>query len=101
MKAKGTKTKGEVFAAALWCAQHDGLYNMTRAQIAKRAATATGTVSFHYGEMLDVRRAIVRWCITNPSIPNLKVLATAIAHKDTIAVRAPAELKRLALDTLA
>lgn len=94
-------TKDEIFAAALTCAGQHGLYDMTRAQIAAAANAATGTVSFHYGTMHELRQEIVRHCIGKPTIANLKILATALAHKDTIAVRAPAELKRQALETLA
>jgi AcrR family transcriptional regulator len=102
MKTKqATRTKGEIFAAAVMCAQRDGLYTMTRSSVAKVAKTATGTVSFHYGDMTELRRAVIRHCIAHPTVPNCKVLAQALSVKDTIAVRAPAEIKRAALNTLA
>lgn len=100
-KLRSMTTQGEIFAAAVDCAQLLGLYEMTRTDVAKAAKTATGTVSFHYGSMIELRRAVIRHAIARPTIANLKVLAQALAHKDTIAVRAPAEMKREALDTLA
>lgn len=95
------RTRGEILAAACDAAREFGLYDMTRAQIAKKAKTATGTVSFHYGDMETLRKEVVRQCIASPTGKNLRVLATALAAKCTVAVRAPAEVKREALNTLA
>lgn len=94
-----TKTKQEILNAALKCARRHGLYDMTRSQIAREAGTATGTVSFHFTDMIGLRRAIVRHCTT--SLKYLDVLGQALAKKDTLAVRAPADVKRAALEALA
>lgn len=93
-----SNTKQTILAAALKCARKHGLYDMTRTQIAKAAKTATGTVSFHYDDMIGLRRAIVRHCITK--LTYLDVLGQALARKDTLAVRAPADVKREAVAAL-
>jgi AcrR family transcriptional regulator len=94
-----TTTKQDILNAALKCARRRGLYDMTRTQIARAAGTATGTVSFHYTDMLGLRRAIVRHCVER--LKFMDVLGQALARKDSLAVRAPADVKREALKALA
>jgi AcrR family transcriptional regulator len=72
---------------------------MTRAQIAERAGTATGTVSFHFGSMGQVRESVIQNAIDTRKY--LDVLAEGLSRRHHTAVKAPAELKRLSLDTLA
>ena len=92
-------THAAILDAALTCARRTGLYTMTRRQVAKRARVAPATVSFHFVDMVELRRACVRYVIQH-AMP-LEVLAHALARRDPIAVKAPAEMKRAALDTLA
>jgi len=91
-------TKELILKAALATARKDGLYAMTRDDVAKAAKVAMGSVNFHYTTMGELRRAVIRHAIAKHQY--LDVLAEALVARDTLAVRAPAGLKREAIATL-
>lgn len=92
-------TKADILNAALHCARRHGLYDMTRAQVAREAGTGNGTVSFHFHDMNGLRTEVIKASIKTGKF--LDVLAQALTRKDYHAVRAPADVKRAALETLA
>jgi AcrR family transcriptional regulator len=80
-------------------ARKHGLYDMTRKQVAADAGVGNGTVTLHFGDMVGLRRAVVQQCIER--LQFLDVLAQALSRRDFHASRAPADVKRAALDTIA
>lgn len=75
-----------------------GYKRVTRADIADRAGIATGSVSYHYGNMKKLRDAMVTRAV---EAENLKVLGQALADGHSIAKKAPETLRRRAVAQLA
>jgi hypothetical protein len=73
---------------------------MTRAQIAKTARCSDALVSHHYGNMAKLRGALIERA-KHGAPAYLGVLAQALSMRDPRAVTAPAEIKRIALRTVA
>ena len=93
------ETKQVILRAALTTARRHGLYNMTRSQIAATAGVSPALVSHYFADMMGLRTAVVKAAIERVNF--LDVLAEALARRDYHAMRAPAEVKRAALNTLA
>jgi AcrR family transcriptional regulator len=87
-----------ILAAALRISRLHGYQKVTRADIALAAECSEALVSSYLGTMVQVRRAVIRAAIKNR---DLIVLAQALAAKDSHAQKAPDELKRAAVATLA
>ena len=91
--------KQEILDAAIRVAAKPGGWaNLTRDAVAKEANCAEGLPSKYFGTMVAFRRAIMRAAI---QARNLAVVAQGLAAGDTNAQKAPPELKRQALDSLA
>ena len=87
-----------ILDAALRMSRHYGYQKVTRADIASAAKCSEALVSQYFGTMVQVRRAVVRASIKQR---DLQILAQALAAKDAHALKAPEELKRAAVATLA
>lgn len=85
-------SKPQILAAALALAKELGLRNFSRADVAVRAEVASATVSYHFGEMTDLRREVVEIAIEKEV---LSVLADARADRNSpeLFTRMSAELK--------
>ena len=86
-----------ILTTALELAQRDGFGNITRDGLAKHAGVGMGTVNLHYGTMPQLRRDVMRAAIRGQV---LSVIAQGVAMGDKHALKAPAGLKRQALDSL-
>lgn len=93
------KTDDAILRAALACARKYGFAKMTRDQIAEHAGVAVGSLNYHFETMEKLRNAVVKRIIETHLF--IDVLAGAIAARNYHALRAPAELKQLASETLA
>lgn len=91
------KRKTQILAAAMVEAKQHGYTNVTREQIAQRAECASGLVSFYFGTMVDLKRAIMSEAIRTRE---LRIVAQGIADGHPKAKRAPEELRHAALKHL-
>ena len=88
----------QILDVALDLSQQVGFEIVSRDKIAKVLNCAPGTVSHHFGTMLEFRRALMLHAIDKK---NLAVLAQGLAAKNEHAQKAPAGLKKRALASLA
>lgn len=86
-----------ILAAAMTEAKHHGYAHVTREAIAARAECASGLVSFYFGTMLHMKRAIMSEAIRTRE---LRIVAQGIADGHPKAKRAPEELRRAAVASL-
>lgn len=92
-------TKETILRAGLVAARKHGLYTMIRRQVAKAAKVSPALVSHYFGNMSELRTAVIKESIVRAQF--LDVLAEALGRRDYHALRAPAEVKRAALATIA
>lgn len=92
-----TERNSRVLDAACTIAGNLGLASMTRARVAALAGVANGTVTHAYTDAAGLRAAVMREAVHRPI---LRVLAQGLAAGDAIALDAPDDLKRQALDSL-
>lgn len=89
--------KQQILNAAMVEAKRHGYSNVTREAIARRAECAAGLVSFYFGTMVHLKRAIMSEAIHTRT---LCIVAQGIADGHPKAKRAPEELRREALLSL-
>lgn len=85
-----TSAKPAMLIAAVGLAQQNGLHSVTREQIAKASNMAESTVSYHFGEMPQVRRAIVKYAVEREI---LSIIKNALVSRETYNVAISAELR--------
>lgn len=83
-----------ILAAAMTEAKQHGYTRVTREAIAARAKCAPGLVSFYFGTMSHMKRAIMSEAIRTRE---LRIVAQGIADGHPKAKRAPEELRRAAV----
>ena len=76
-------------------ARRVGCRNVQRERIARGAKVSTGTVSLYFGNMVAVRKLIMKTAIEKG---DLVIIASGLAARDPAALAAPAELRRQALE---
>lgn len=92
-------TKETILRAGLNSARKHGLYTMTRRQVAKTAKVSPALISHYFENMPALRGAVISEAIARCQF--MDVLATALGARDPVAMKAPAEIKREALKTIA
>lgn len=90
--------KAQILGVAVKQAETDGYQNIERAKIAAAADISPGLVSKYFGTMSDLKRSVMRAAVRNGCLP---VIAQGLALKDKQACKAPEELQRAALASLA
>jgi AcrR family transcriptional regulator len=90
--------QGEILEAALLVAQKMGFANIRQKDIAERAGCGYGTVTLHFKTMTQMRREIMRAAIKREILP---IIAQGLGMGDPNAKKAPAEIKKKALASLA
>lgn len=88
----------QLLDSAIDLAQKRGYEKLTRDGLAAHAGVSQGLVGVHFGTMTQLRRAVVRRAIRDRL---LDILAQALAANDPVAKKAPEELRRAAVATLA
>lgn len=88
----------QILDKAVELAEKVGFGSLSRDKIANALGCAPGTISHHFGTQPQFRRALMRHAIQTE---NLRVLAQGLAVKDTHALKAPENLKKQALASLA
>lgn len=89
--------KLHILACAMTEAKQHGYSNVTREAIAQRAECAPGLVSFYFGTMLHMKRAIMSEAIRTRE---LSIIAQGIVDGHPKAKRAPLELRQAAVSAL-
>lgn len=92
-KTPRATSKPAILAAAVSLAKKHGLRNFSREQVAKAARMAEATVSFHFENMDNLRKAVVKAAIADEVLP---ILADARADRasSSLYTGMPAELKK-------
>lgn len=85
-------SKPKILIAAVALARELGVRSFSRADVADRAEVASATVSFHYGKMDALRRAVVEHAIEKEIMPILADARTD-RNSDELFTRMSAELK--------
>jgi AcrR family transcriptional regulator len=82
-----------ILDAAVSLARKRGLRSFSRDDVASEAQVASATVSYHYGKMQDLLRAVVENAINNEILP---ILADARTDRNSpdLFLRMSAELKQ-------
>lgn len=94
-----TVRKDQILDAAITVAQVPGGWStLTRAAVAKAADCAEALPSKYFTTMTQFRRAIMRAAIERG---NLSIVAQGLAAGDNCALKAPPELKKAAVASLA
>lgn len=89
--------KQHILTCAVTEAVRVGYNRVTREAIAARADCAPGLVSFYFGTMIHMKRAIMSEAIRTRQ---LRIIAQGIANGHPKAKRAPEELRRAAVMSL-
>ncbi len=89
--------KQNILQAAVELARRDGYREVTRDRIAEAAGVSVGLVSRYFGNMNQLRIAIMRYAVKQ-SIP--EIVAQGMAASDPQALNASAELKAVAAQSL-
>lgn len=87
----------ELLAAGLLLAVSKGYQQVSRADLAQAVGVAEGTVSVHFGTMKQFRRSLMRAAVHQR---HLGVVAQGLAMRDHEALKAPADLRDAAANTL-
>lgn len=86
-----------ILDAAMVLAETHGYHHISRTQIATKVGCATGLVSFYFGTMVHLRRAIVGEAIRTS---NLKIIAQGLVMGDSRTRGLPDEIKQQSAATL-
>lgn len=91
MSIKRPSYKAHILEQAVQLAKEKGLRKFSREELAKLANVGASTISFHFENMDELRREIVRHAVRNEIIP---ILADARSERATYGVlRLSPELK--------
>lgn len=97
IKLQARERIAQILHAALTLAPSVGYNRLTRAEIAEAAKVPPTLIPYHCGTMTELRRKIMREAIRVECLP---VIAQGLAVRDPHALKAPAELRRAAVDSL-
>ncbi len=88
--------KEAIIAEALRLATVGNYDQVQRKQIADNLGVSPPALTYHFGTMPQLKRAVMRAAI---AAENLKVIAQGLVAQDEHAKKAPAELQQRALDS--
>lgn len=86
-----------ILSSAYHLAQENGYNKLRRDGIAKYAGVASGSINYHFHDMVNLKKAVMTRAVENES---LAIIAAGLAQGDTVALKARPDLRRAALDTL-
>lgn len=89
--------KSRIMDVAYKIADERGFGALLRDDIAEEANCATGSVSYHFGNMQILKDKVVEHAVQQE---NIKILSAALADGNTVARSAPESMKRAALELL-
>jgi len=97
MQPSETALKQAILRAAVRLARSRGFRSFLRRDVALEARTATGTVSYHFGDMDELRAAVMTHAIQHEV---LEIVAQGLAERHVLALKAPEALRRKAAQRL-
>ncbi len=98
VKLEARQRVAQILAAALELAPRVGYQRLTRDAVADRLSIPSSLIPYHMGTMAEFRRKVMREAVR---VECLAVIAQGIAACDRYALKAPAELRARALQSLA
>lgn len=84
-------SKPAILSAAVKLAKDKGLHKFSRIEVAKAAEVGESTVSYHFGQMPELRTAVVKHAVENEI---LSILADARAGRESVGVPMSEELRK-------
>lgn len=91
-KAKVSETaKPAILGAAVKLAREKGLHKFSRIEVALEAEVGESTVSYHFGQMPELRTAVVKYAVEHEI---LSILADARAGRESVGVPMSEELRK-------
>ena len=96
-KLKPSDRIAQILSAALVVASKVGYARLTRADIAERASVPASLISYHLGTMPALRRQIMREAVRVGCLP---VIAQGLAIRDRHALKAPADVRQRAVESM-
>ena len=96
-RLKAAVRREQILKAAVAVAERDGLYRMTREQVALKAKVAAGLVNWYFGTMQQLRRAVMHHAVNHEI---LRIVAHGVINKDPQAMKAPENLRNAALTSV-
>lgn len=96
-RLKPEARKTDILEAAVLLARETGYTNVTREQIAERVGVSGPAIQYHFGNMAQLRRDLMRRAV---KAGDLAVIAQGLAAADPQARKADEGLQRRALDAL-
>ena len=97
IKLEARVRKAQILQVALALCETGNFARLTRDQIAKKAGIPASLITYHFGTMPSLRRAIMREAVRVECLP---VIAQGLALRDAHALKAPEELRRRAVEAL-
>ena len=98
IKLEARARVAQILAAALELSQRVGYQKLTRDAVAEKLGVSSSLIPAHMGTMAEFRRDIMREAVRVECLP---VIAQGIVARDPRAMKAPAELRARALQSLA
>ena len=92
-RLKPETRRDQILSAALILAEAQHYADITRDDIAHKAGVSMGLVTHHFGSMVQLRRALMRFAVQQECVP---VVAQGLASRDAHALKAPDALKERA-----
>ena len=89
--------RAEILTCALKLAVKHGYKNVSREALATSCAIAPSLISHHFGTMIEFRRTLMRYAITEGNAP---VVLQGLADGNPYARKAPEALRSLALGSV-
>lgn len=83
-------SKPVILAAAVKLAREYGLLRFSRFMVARDAGVGESTVSYHFGPMVDLQKAVIQHAVQNEI---LSILADARSCRESYGVPMSAELR--------
>ena len=89
------KRKRLILQAAVQLADDEGWWYLRRETVAKEAECSTGLVSFYYAPFQDLKDSVMRIAVKHNNLP---VIVEGLIRHNKIAMTAPLELRKRALE---
>ncbi len=97
-KMAAADREAQILAAAVKVAARSGFNKFTLREVAEEAQVTVKLPGHYFGTMTNLRRKVMREAVRGRVLP---VIAQGIALRDRHALKAPAELRQAALESLA
>lgn len=87
---QGEETRSRILGAAVTLASGEGYQWLTRGAVAAEAGLSPSLVSYHFGSMVELKRAVLRHAVDERLLP---IVAQGLADQHPIVTSASADLR--------